>query len=132
MMLTVSMVVAFDAGVRREDAGVLAFDGEDAAAYFGEAALVTGTREAMTPTGFAYLTMPLAVSSSMMPHALLREDVAEDAVDFKPLAGTGFGVAEAALFDGLHGEAGEGDLVGAGPAYGLAESVGRGLGRSSR
>ena len=53
--------------VRREDHGVLALDAYIAMVMGVTYGLVTGISEAITPAGFAYLTMPFSGISSMIP-----------------------------------------------------------------
>ncbi len=61
--------------------------------------LVVGTRDAISPTGFAYLTMPLLRQLLDDADALLAQDVAQDAHDLEALADAALRVADAALFD---------------------------------
>ena len=84
---------------------------------------VVGTSEAMSPTGLAYLTMPLSGIVLDDTDARLAEDVAEDAHDLEALADAGHGIADAALLDPHLREPRERGLVGDRPSDGLAQAV---------
>ena len=69
------------------------------------AGLVDGVSAATTPIGLAYLTMPLALSSSMMPTDLARKQIAQGAEGLALVLDDLVGdVAEPGIGDGERGK----------------------------
>jgi hypothetical protein len=82
---TISKVVPFERGCGEKITASRHFQRVDAGVRRRQLGLVVGTSEAITPAGFAYLTMPLAAFSSMMPVLFWRSAVAQHAEDLHAL-----------------------------------------------
>ena len=88
--------------------------------------LVTGISDAMTPAGFAYLTMPLVGHLLDDADALLPQRVAQDAEHLRaPASARGLPMPLSSTL--MLREAGGGRLVAARPGDGAAQPIDRGL-----